>query len=141
TQGAREPLRWVYEEAASGRRQTWSVIPDGIFGLRFADDTGTFVLLEIDRGTIPIARSTPSHRSITRKLTTYLEGWRAGRHLEQFGLKNVRVLTVTSSPSRMEHMLTAVEAITGGKGTGFLLFGHAGALADHTPLQCVWTNG
>src|ERR1043166_8047600 len=108
TQTSREPLRWVVDRSTNGRKQTWSVVPDALFGLRFPDETGTFVLLEIDRGTIPLLRNTESHRSIRRKLETYIEGWRAGRHLQQFGLKNLRVLVVTSSDARMQHMLDHV---------------------------------
>jgi len=141
TQSAREPLRWAVEQTVAGKRETWSVVPDGLFGLRFADNTGTFLLLEIDRGTIPIVRTSASHRSITRKLAIYIEGWRAGRHLQQFGRENLRVLMLTSSKARMEHMLSAVDAITGGKGTGFLLFAHAAALAGQNPLEFAWTNG
>jgi Replication-relaxation len=141
TQSAREPLRWIAHRTANGRRETLSLVPDALFGLRFPDDTGTFFLLEIDRGTIPIARSGVSHRSIVRKLTTYIEGWRANRPVQQFGLKNLRALFVTSSPARMEHMLAAVDTITAGKGSGFLLFGHARALAQQDPLTFTWTNG
>jgi Replication-relaxation len=140
TRAAREPLRWVAEQTIRGKREI-SVIPDGMFGLRFADGTGTFVLLEIDRGTIPIVRRGNTHRSITRKLSTYIEGWRAGRHLRQFGIENLRVLMVTSSAARMDNMLAAVDDLTAGKGTGFLLFGHAGALAGQNPLDYGWTNG
>jgi len=141
TRAAREPLRWVAEQTIRGKREICSVIPDGMFGLRFADGTGTFLLLEIDRGTIPIVRRGNTHRSIKRKLATYIEGWRAGRHLDQFAIQNLRVLMVTSSAARMDNMLAAVEDITGGKGTGFVLFGHAAALAGQNPLEFGWTNG
>jgi hypothetical protein len=141
TRAAREPLRWVADQTIRGKRETWSVIPDGIFGLRFADGTGTFAAIEIDRGTIPIVRQRATHRSIKRKLMTYVQGWRAGRHLHQFGIENLRVLMVTSSAARMKNMLAAVDDITGGRGTGFLLFGHAGSLAGQNPLEFGWTNG
>jgi hypothetical protein len=141
TRSAREPLRWVVDRSAAGTREKLSVVPDGLFGLRFADDTGTFYLLEIDRGTIPIARSVSTHRSITRKLSTYIEGWRTGRHLQQFGLSNLRVITVTNSAVRMENMLRAVDAITDGAGTGFLLFGVAADLDKQNPLDYDWING
>jgi hypothetical protein len=141
TQSAREPLRWVAHRTANGRRETLSLVPDALFGLRFPDDTGTFFLLEIDRGTIPIARSGVSHRSIVRKLCAYIEGWRADRPLQQFGLKNLRVLFVTSSQGRMEHMLAAVDSITQGKGSGFLLFANTPALAAQDPLTFAWTTG
>jgi hypothetical protein len=141
TQAAREPLRWVVEQTIRGKRETWSVVPDGLFGLRFADGTGTFLLLEIDRSTIPLTRRGNTHRSIKRKLMTYVQGWRAGRHLHQFGIENLRVLMVTSSSARMKNMLAAVDDITGGKGTGFVLFGNAPDLDKQNPLDYGWTNG
>ena len=46
---------------------------------------------------IPIVR-------IARKLATYYEGWRAGRHVEQFGVKQMRVLIVTElARTRTQH--------------------------------------
>jgi hypothetical protein len=42
-------------------------------------------------------RAARDHRSIRRKLKTYYDGWRAQRHLEQFAIKEMRVLTVTRS--------------------------------------------
>ena len=141
TRAAREPLRWVVEQTIRDKRETWSVVPDGLFGLRFADGTGTFLLLEIDRSTIPLTRRGNTHRSIKHKLSIYLEGWRAGRHLRQFGIENLRVLMVTNSAARMENMLAAVDDITGGRGTGFLLFANTTDLDKQNPLDYGWTNG
>src|SRR5205823_6349309 len=76
TQKSREPLRWKVGARDSNVRQTWSVVPDGLFALVFSDGTAAYFLLEIDRGTIPIARTAVDHRSITRKLKTYYDGWR-----------------------------------------------------------------
>jgi hypothetical protein len=55
TRNAREPLRWL-AKPTNGRNELWSVLPDGLFALSFADGTASYFLLEIDRGTIPIAR-------------------------------------------------------------------------------------
>ncbi|HEY1745812.1 MAG TPA: replication-relaxation family protein [Xanthobacteraceae bacterium] len=57
TRSAREPLRWAVDAVYRGRRQRYSVVPDGLFGLRFSDDTAAYFMLEVDRGTIPITRS------------------------------------------------------------------------------------
>jgi hypothetical protein len=141
TQRAREPLRWVVNQTVGGKRESLSVVPDGLFGLRFADGTGSFFLLEIDKGTIPIVRRGPTHRSIKRKLETYILGWQAGPHMRQFG-KNLRVLIMTNSEKRMEHMLTTVGDITAEQGgSGFLLFAHATDFAGKNILDFSWTNG
>ena len=98
TRAAREPLRWQIERVERGRKVMLSVVPDGLFALRFADDTAAYFLLEIDRGTIPINRtdtdgSAAWRKNIAFKLATYYEGWRAERHVQQFGVKQLRVLT------------------------------------------------
>src|SRR5205823_9621689 len=54
TRSAREPLRWEAVSVEQGRRERWTVVPDGVFGLSFADGSAAYFLLELDRGTIPI---------------------------------------------------------------------------------------
>ena len=147
TQGAREPLRFAVDKVVMGRHQRFSVVPDGLFGLRFPDDNAAYFMLEVDRGTIPISRSDGKGRSsawqksIMYKLATYWEGWKAGRHVEQFGLKQMRVLLLTSSEERMQHMLSVVGELTQGRGSAFFLFGHAAQLHDADPLGVAWASG
>src|SRR5207244_3949186 len=57
TRRAREPLRWQVERIERGRKEIISVVPDGLFGLSFPDETASYFLLEIDRGTIPLRRT------------------------------------------------------------------------------------
>jgi hypothetical protein len=140
TRIAREPLRWVVRPER-GRNETWSVIPDGLFALSFEDGTASYFLLEIDRGTIPIVRNSLDHRSIARKLATYYEGWRVNRHVEQFGVKQMRVLLVTESTARVQNMLSAVDQVTGGRGSNFFLFVDRSALSQGGPLQTQWLSG
>jgi hypothetical protein len=141
TRAAREPLRWEAVSVEQGKRERWSVVPDGLFGLSFADGTAAYFLLEFDRGTIPISRRGGDHRSIRRKLKTYYDGWRAQRHVEQFGIKQMRVLTITSSPERVHNMAGAVRTITEGRGSAFFLFGYADQLRDADPLSIEWMSG
>jgi hypothetical protein len=146
TRAAREPLRWKVDKVMMGRKETFSVVPDGLFGLRFANDTAAYFVLEVDRGTIPLIRTdvpgTPAWRkSISYKLSTYWEGWKAQQHLAQFGVKQVRVAMVTSSPERVENMLSVVDEITNGRGTNFFLFVDRQTLAASNPLEVAWTTG
>lgn len=140
TRTAREPLRWI-AKPTNGRNELWSVVPDGLFALSFVDGTASYFLLEIDRGTIPITRHSLDHRSIARKLATYYEGWRAGRHVEQFGVKQMRVLMLTSSAARMNNMLSVVRELTDGRGSGFFVFGYNEILETTGPLEAAWTDG
>lgn len=141
TRTAREPLRWLTDSIENGKKERWSVVPDGLFGLQFSDDTAAYFLLELDRGTIPIVRSGPDHRSIRRKLKTYFDGWCADRHVRQFGVKQVRVLTVTSSRERVHNMVKAVRSITEGRGSNFFLFIDREKLVSSNPLQAEWVSG
>src|ERR1700682_4023629 len=55
TRKAREPLRWT-APGAKAKFGVSSVVSDGLFGLRFADDTAAYFLLELDRGRMPLVR-------------------------------------------------------------------------------------
>jgi hypothetical protein len=141
TRGAREPLRWEAVSVEHGKRERWSVVPDGVFGLSFPDGTAAYFLLEYDRGTIPIFRRGGDHRSIRRKLKTYYDGWRAQRHVEQFGLKQMRVLMITSSAERVHNMVGCVRDITEGRGSNFFLMIDRATLALSDPLRAEWVSG
>lgn len=146
TRTAREPLRWKVDKPMMGRRETFSVVPDGLFGLLFPDETAAYFVLEVDRGTIPLIRTdvagTPAWRkSITYKLATYWEGWKAGQHEKQFGVKQVRVAMVTSSAERVCNMLSVVGEITEGRGSNFFLFIDREKLVASDPLGVEWTTG
>jgi hypothetical protein len=146
TRAAREPLRWKVDKVMMGKRETFSVVPDGLFGLVFPDETAAYFVLEVDRGTIPLIRTdvpgTPAWRkSISYKLATYWEGWKAQQHLKQFGVKQVRVAMVTSSAARVENMRDIVHELTEGKGSNFFLFVDRTTLAASNPLDVEWTTG
>lgn len=134
TRRSREPLRLTVPglDTIAG---VSSVVADGLFGLVFPDNTASYFLLEVDRSSMPVARSRADQTSFKRKLQVYWEAWKRGRHVEHFGLKQVRVLTVTDSRKRLDNMLDAVKDITGGKGSNFFLFTTAKQLAARYPLD------
>jgi hypothetical protein len=140
TRRAREPLRWVVRPDRS-KNETWSVVPDGLFALSFADGSAAYFALELDRGTIPIVRNSNDHHSIIRKFEIYYQGWRANRHVEQFGVKQMRVLMVTESAERVSNMLSAIDKITDGKGSNFFLLIDQTKLEGADPLEVEWTSG
>jgi hypothetical protein len=146
TRRAREPLRWRVERIERGRREITTVVPDGLFALTFPDDTAAYFILEVDRGTIPINRTDTEgtaawRKNIRYKLSTYYEGWKARRHIEQFGVKQVRVLMITNSAKRVENMLATVDEITDGRGSNFFLFAEQAKFYGRSPLEVSWTTG
>jgi DNA-binding Lrp family transcriptional regulator len=62
-----------------------AVIPDLVFGLRFADGSRRCFMVEIDRGTMPIARNDIQQTSLDRKMRAYLTAYAAKQHERQFG--------------------------------------------------------
>jgi hypothetical protein len=146
TRAAREPLRWSVDKVMMGKRETFSVVPDGLFGLRFPDETAAYFLLEVDRGTIPICRtdtagSSAWRKNIAYKLATYYEGWKAEQHVKQFGVKQLRVAMVTTSAARIKNMLSVVDQITEGRGTNFFVFIDEETLRTGNPLGAEWVTG
>src|SRR5882724_4853612 len=71
TRTAREPLRWLVDKVVMGKRETFSVVPDGLFGLAYPDGTASYFVLEVDRGTIPITRTDVQGSSAWRKNIAY----------------------------------------------------------------------
>jgi hypothetical protein len=61
--------------------------------------------------------------------------------LEQFGVKQMRVLTVTRSRERVHNMVGAVRGITEGRGSNFFLFVDRDTLAAGNPLEAAWISG
>ena len=140
TRTAREPLR-LSVPGLDNKLGVSSVVADGLFGLAFPDNTAAYFLLEMDRGSMPVARSRLDQTSFKRKLAVYWEAWKQKRHVERFGLKQVRVLTVTDSAARVDHMISAVHEITAGRGSNFFLFAESSRVCGRLPTEMWWTTG
>jgi hypothetical protein len=146
TRAAREPLRWKVDKTVMGKRETFSVVPDGLFGLNFDDNTAAYFVLEVDRGNIPLTRTdvqgTPAWRkNIAYKFITYFEGWKAEQHVRQFGLKQMRVAMVTTSPKRVRNMIAVLHEVTDGRGSNLFMFVDREKLATSNPLDVTWVSG
>jgi hypothetical protein len=152
TQRARYPLKWTaLVPDGRGGEVGASVIADDAFALVFDDSTASYFLVEIDRGQMPVRRSKGSREETVagkrrlrtyymHKLATYWHGWRQRRHVEQFGIEQLRVLTVTTSEKRIETMLDALREVTG-KGSELFLFATDERLRLGNQLDVEWTTG
>jgi DNA-binding Lrp family transcriptional regulator len=136
TRNQHAPFQWTV--TGSGKEKL-GVIPDRVFALEFGDN-GERILcfLEADRGTMPVERAKHNASSIKRKLHAYSLTWKAGIHRTRFGTSRVRVLTVTSSASRREHIRCATSAVSSGHGI-FLTSITSGFTAE-TCLDSAWRN-
>lgn len=97
-------------------------------------------ILEADRGTMPVSRRSLARSSFLRKLLAYEATWLTGAHCSRFGLPNFRVLTVTDSERRLEHLTPAVNSLRPGVARA-LLFSTYGRLRVQQILGPLWTNG
>lgn len=119
------------------------IVPDLVFGLRFTDGSRRCFMVEIDRGTMPVARSNLMQTSFERKMRAYLSAHAARQHERHFGWKNFRVLTVTTDQNRINSMREALSNLRVPHSPGTALFFFASRQQLHTsdPLLHEWTDG
>jgi hypothetical protein len=87
-------------------------------------------------------RKGTNRTSFGRKLQTYYEGWKQGRHVEQLGIKQFRGLTVTLSPVRVQTVVEATKALTGGAGSKVCFsLRRPKNSKGKSPLDIEWTSG
>jgi hypothetical protein len=144
TRRLRLPFRWQVEIRHDGKLQRLGLEPDKVFGLRFEDAPENrryaFFFLEADRGTMPVTRKGLGQTSFLRKLLCYQGTWRQGVHRMHLGISNFRVLTVTTSRDRMEHLVKACRSLGGG-GSRLFLFTNQEGLGLGDILGQKWANG
>jgi Replication-relaxation len=99
-----------------GTRETAATIGDGYFVLGVPHRERPYhQFLEIDRGTVTIDASLPTRRDWGRKVRTYLAYYYSGKYQTRYGAMSMRILTVTSSETRLAHLKAATEEAGGKK--------------------------
>jgi len=137
------PFRWQTRVHWSGEWQELAIVPDAVFGLHYTDrpegKNKAFFFVEIDRGTMPITRRDLKQTSFARKLHSYADTFERKLHTEQFGIKNFRVLTVTTGRERVKNMQEAFQAEVGDSApAGLFLFAEKGRAPE---AMLDWANG
>lgn len=143
TRRLRLPFRWQVEVRHGGKPYRLGVEPDKVFGLEFhgasENQRRAYFFLEADRGTMPVMRKGLGQTSFLRKLLAYQETWRRGLHKKHLGIPNFRVLTVTTSRERVEHLVEACRSL--GSGGGLFLFTDQERLGREDILAHEWVDG
>ena len=117
------------------------VVPDRVFRLSTRDESLLFCL-EVDRGTMPVVRTNPAQSSFYRKLLAYHETWRGGQHVSQLGWRRFRVLTLTSSPERRDHLVEVCREVVAGGGSGLFMFADRETFSREPSLAAMpWLTG
>jgi hypothetical protein len=100
-------------------------------------------MVEIDRGTMPIARCDFLQTSFERKMRAYLTAHAGKQHEKHFGWKTFRVLTVTADHHRMQSMMETLRKLHIPHSPGALLFFFTArdGLRAADPLAHEWRDG
>ncbi|MBI4438208.1 replication-relaxation family protein [Candidatus Uhrbacteria bacterium] len=122
---AREDVRAVAQVRRGRTTERVAIVPDGAFSIRVAGACHAFAV-EIDMGTVAPRRMETRYRA-------YWTWHRARGHLARHGPAPLRVLTLTTTPSRLERLRqAAITAPTEGReGSGLFWF----ALLDVADLR------
>ncbi len=132
---------WKTEVRRNGQLEPVSVNPDYVFALRSPIISRRCYLVEVDRGSMPVERATFKRTSIVRKFAGYIEGYSAKLHERQFGWKACRILFITNTPERVEHMRAALANLTRATNIRQLFyFTHSDALNGGI-LSLRWIDG
>ena len=125
-----EPFRWSVKLEGLGKL---GVVPDRVFVLDSGDRGNPFervlYFLEADCGTMPVFRRTLTQSSFYRKLLAYEASWSQEIHRRRFGFRRFRVLTVTNSAERMNHLIEACGKLQ--RGRGLFLFTDRQSFTSH----------
>jgi hypothetical protein len=97
------------------QRSDSSVIPDALFGLQYPNGTFRCFALEIDRGTMPLTRSTLDETSYLRKLLQYREVISRGAYKTHFGMTAtpMLLLTITTNARHLDGIKALLQSLAG----------------------------
>lgn len=135
---SRKNFKW---HVKGNKGQKLSAFPDRVFALEQQRTEGAhdraYFFLEADRGTMPVMRKNDSQTSFFRKLLAYEATWVQSLHRKRFGFHRFRVLTVTTSPERVQSLMEACSHLE--RGQGLFLFADKSILQNpESLLDSVW---
>jgi hypothetical protein len=134
-------FQWAVTVKHGNESKRVGIFPDRIFALE-APDQGerVFYFVEADRATMPVSRRSLNQSSILRKLLAYEATWSQKIHESRFGTKRFRVLIVTTSQERVDHLVAACAKLS--RGHGLFLFTTVEAVREKSNvLTLPWRTG
>ena len=148
----RKGYNWSVEVREGGRKHNIALFPDNAFSLiynRLLDQAQAKVkglyFFEADRSTMPVKRSNLFRSSFYKKLLGYYATKEQDLYTKTFGVKGVRIITVTTSLERIVNIIKACEDIdVQKKYLRMFLFTTDSMLDLNKPeklLARVWING
>lgn len=142
TKAEAQPFRLNVTVSFKTKRYTIGVEPDYSFSLGFPElGRRAYFLVEVDRGTMPIARADLHQSSILRKFLAYEAILRGKLHTTHFGWRSFRVLFVTTNQERATNMREGLKEVMGGRGSPLFWFTDRDTLTEHTTFGPIWIDG
>ncbi|MCL4710096.1 MAG: replication-relaxation family protein [Pseudorhodoplanes sp.] len=143
TRAEKHPQKLKVRLSHKGKLEEFGLVPDLLFGLRYPDGSRRCFMVEIDRGTMPVARKSFAQTSYERKMRAYSMVYATKLHVRQFGWRAFRVLTVTNDPNRAQTMRESLRDIhvPHGLGPPLFFFSTRDNLSKAGPLSSVWQDG
>ena len=139
TQEADNPLKIRATVTYNGERSDQAVVPDIALALRFADGSRRALLIEVDRGTMPVRRKSLKGTSLIKKCLVYDAARRAGIIQKQLGWKSCRILFVTSdNPDRAANLAHEITDLAQLKSSPLFLIADTSALTGEHILTFPW---
>ena len=87
------------------------IVPDDLFGIEYAGikPKYRFLAVEIDRNTESVERSNLRQSSFGRKIHAYLKVMRSRSYSAHWGIRNLRMCTVTTNRTHLRHLCAFVQ--------------------------------
>jgi hypothetical protein len=116
--------------------------PDWLFAISKGESEPSLFFTEINMGTEPNGRHAASElQHLEYKYAAYLSYAHSKRCLEQFGVSNFRVLTITrGGEQKLENVARAAGNVCGGVGVGRFLATNFATLLSGDPFELPWIN-
>jgi hypothetical protein len=147
TRAKSRPYYWPVTVPWRGQNVKTYVIPDKLFGIRdLRREPGRdclFLMLEADRGTMPVVRSNLAQSSVLRKILGYSYTFRGGLHKRLYGLPNMRVLITTTGRDRIDGIIDAYRTYAAGlvEPRVFLMAHHRRLIEAEDFFAYPWLDG
>lgn len=138
TQRARSPWLWRVKVQHKGGMREIGLLPDYVFALILPDGRRRPFVVEIDRGTMPVERTTLDQSSMLRKFLAYEGGRKQSLHTSRFGWQNFRVLVVTASAERATSMSALIARTDEIKNSPLFLFTEQRSMTNESLFAVVW---
>jgi len=140
TRSSCNPWAWRVRVHHAGAFQDVGLSPDYTFALFLRDGRRRPYIVECDRGTMPVERTSLNQTSMLRKFLAYEAGRLQSLHERQFGWKNFRVLIVTESHERANNMRDLVARTSSLRNSPLFLFTDNSSLAKSDVLTLPWRD-